>query len=65
MARKKNKYKPTQEESLLIELKNIIVKKSSSNDQKEKAQSLVRWYIANHFFTPSQIRLGKALTVKV
>jgi len=64
MGRRSKKYKPNYEEILLVNLKKLIEKGSPSEDQKEKAQSLIRWYMANHFFTPAQMKLGKALTVK-
>ena len=61
---KKNrkKIKLSYVEILIRDLKKLSAIKTTTGEQKELIDSLLRWYLVNHFLTSSQIRLAKSLT---
>ncbi len=54
----------TYTEKLIVKLKDLPKKGGVTQDQIEKADSLVRWYIANHYLTKAQVKLAKSLVAK-
>jgi hypothetical protein len=51
-------------EMLLVNLKQASISKETAPDKKQAIDSLLRWYLANHFFTPAQLKLAKSLVTK-
>lgn len=59
--KKSKKFKLTYVEILISDLKKLSRVKSLTSDEKEMIDSLLRWYLANHFLTSGQIKLAKSL----
>ena len=61
---KKNnrKAKLNYNEILFVNLKKFSLSKSDSDEDKQKAKSLLKWFHANGFFTAAQQALIKSLT---
>jgi len=60
---KGKKFKLNYIEVLIKDLKKLSTAKGVSKEQKQTIDSLLRWYLANHFLTSGQIKLAKSLTV--
>ena len=58
----KRKAKLSYTEIIFVKLKIFSLEKSTSEDDKKKAQSLLKWFYANGSFTAAQQALAKSLT---
>lgn len=59
--KRSNKVKLSYTEILIRDLKDLSLAKTITEEQKELVDSLLRWYLVNHFLTSAQIRLAKSL----
>lgn len=62
MSKNKRKLNLSANDHIIIKLQNLLLKKGTVAHDKERAQSLIRWYQANKFFTPAQRSLANSLT---
>lgn len=60
--KKRVKTKLSYAEILIRDLKNLSTAKSTTKEQKQTIDSLLRWYLKNHFLTSGQIKLAESLT---
>jgi len=58
----KRKAKLNYTEIIFVNLKKFSLEKSTSEEDKQKAKSLLKWFYANGFFTAAQQALAKSLT---
>lgn len=58
----KRKAKLNYTEVIFVNLKKFSLAKSTSEEDKQKAKSLLKWFYANGFFTAAQQSLAKSLT---
>lgn len=62
MTKRKRKVKLSYAEIIFIKLKKFSLDKSSKEEDKQKAKSLIKWFYANNFFTAAQTALANSLT---
>lgn len=60
--KKRVKTKLSYAEVLIKDLKYLSTAKSTTKEQKQTVDSLLRWYLKNHFLTSGQVGLAKSLT---
>lgn len=58
----KRKVKLSYSEIIFIKLKHFSLAKSTNEEDKQKAKSLIKWFHANNFFTAAQTALANSLT---
>ena len=58
----KRKSKLNYTEIIFVNLKKFSLQKTTSEENKQKAKSLLKWFYANGYFTAAQQALAKSLT---
>lgn len=62
MSKRKKYMKLNYKEVIFVKLKAFSLAKTTSSDDKLRANSLVKWFQVNNFFTAAQLSLAKSLT---
>lgn len=62
MSKRKKRAKLNYAEIIFVKLKKFSLAKTSSEEDKQKAKSLIKWFYANGYFTTAQQSLAKSLT---
>lgn len=60
--RNKKRAKLNYTEIIFIKLKKFSLDKKTSDEDKQKAKSLIKWFYANGYFTAAQTSLANSLT---
>lgn len=60
--KKHKKIKLNYKEVIFVKLKAFSLSKTTSAADKQKSESLVKWFQVNNYFTPAQLSLAKSLT---
>ena len=60
--KQKRKAKLNYTEIIFVNLKKFSLEKTTSEEDKQKAKSLLKWFYANGYFTAAQQALAKSLT---